>query len=141
MKETRMIKVIGTQRDEKGEENTIELLTEGVLYEKNGNIYIVYEETQISGMEGTTTTLKIEGTNKVSMKRFGNTTAQFVFEEGKRFDSLYHTGYGNFKMELVTNHLTIQLNDLSKKGKIEIQYELTVSGLVETVNQLKIEVM
>jgi len=130
--EKRMIKVMGTQRDLKGEENIIELTTEGKVYEKNNHIYIVYEETEISGMEGATTTLKIEGDNKVSMKRYGAADSQIVFEEGKRFTSQYKTMFGDFRMDVKTSALKMDLSPENQRGKIEIAYDVVISGLTET---------
>ncbi|MCC5912047.1 MAG: DUF1934 domain-containing protein [Clostridiaceae bacterium] len=141
MKETRMIKVIGVQKDVKGEENKIELVTEGSFYEKNGSLYIVYKESEISGMEGSTTTLKIEGENKVSMKRFGNSDLQLVFQEGKGFDTKYNTQYGDLDMEIFTNKLQVAIAGDGKKGSIEIQYDLWIAGLADTSNDLKIQLM
>ncbi len=138
MKEERMIKVHGLQKNQEGEENKIELSTMGSIYEKNNNIYVVYEETEISGMEGTTTTLKIEGNDKLSMKRYGSTSSQMVFEMGKRHTSDYRTPYGDFKMEVVTNQLSIDIDTQSLKGNLSINYKLSISGLIETQNQLSI---
>ena len=138
MKIERMIKIQGLQRNQEGEENKIELSTMGSVYEKNNNVYVVYEETEISGMEGTTTTLKIEGTNRLSMQRYGNTTSKMVFEEGKRHISDYRTLYGDFKMEVVTSSLNIKLDVEGLKGSLELHYDLSISGLVESQNLLTI---
>ncbi|AOY75175.1 DUF1934 domain-containing protein [Clostridium formicaceticum] len=141
MKETRMIRVMGIQKDKKGEENKIELVTEGTFYDKKESLYIVYEESEISGMEGATTTLKIEGKNKVSMKRFGSSDLQLVFEKGKSFISQYNTQYGNFEMEIFTKKLDVDLQDNRRKGDIEIHYDLWIGGLADTTNQLKIQLI
>lgn len=133
-----MIKVQGYQKNPEGEETEIALSTMGSVYEKNQYIYVVYEETEISGMEGNTTTLKIDGASKLTMKRYGNTASQMVFEEGKRHINDYRTPYGDFKMEIVTNLLKIDIDSKSLKGTINIRYDLSISGLVETQNQLNI---
>lgn len=141
MKETRMIKVIGVQRDAKGIENKIELITESTCYEKKDHFYIVYEETQISGMEGATTTLKVEGEDKISMRRYGSSDMQMVFQVGKTFRSQYRTQYGDFEMEIFTKKLEVELCNQRKKGKISIEYDLWVAGLADTDNQLNIQLM
>jgi len=141
MKEQRLIKVIGTQRDAQGEENKIELVTEGNYYRKKDSLYLVYEESEISGMEGATTTLKIEGEKKVSMRRFGSTVSQLIFEEGKNFTSQYSTQYGNFEMKILTKKLYIEIGDGSKNGSIEIYYDVRITGLANTSNELKVEFM
>ncbi len=136
-----MIKVVGIQRDPQGEENTIELITEGKRYIKNNAMYIVYEESEISGMEGSTTTLKIEGDNRVSMKRYGSADSHMVFEKGRHFSGEYKTPYGHFKMELKTRELMVDLPHGEKKGKIEIGYDMLIVGLAETQNRLVITLM
>lgn len=138
MKEERMIRVEGSQKNSDGEESKIQLATMGNVYEKNQHIYVVYEETEISGMEGTTTTLKIDENNRVCIKRYGNTASQMIFEEGKRHTSDYRTLYGDFKMEVLTNLLDVQIDSKALRGTIKIHYDLSISGLVETQNQLYI---
>jgi len=141
MKQTKVIRVTGKQRNIDGEQSEIELTTEGQLYEKNNNLYIVYEETELSGMEGTTTTMKIESNNRISINRFGTTRNQLVFEEGERYQTIYNTMYGNIDMEVFTNYLCIDL-DANKKGVIEIRYDLNVANDLEPLmNKLKIELM
>ncbi|SDK86482.1 Uncharacterized beta-barrel protein YwiB, DUF1934 family [Natronincola ferrireducens] len=136
-----MIKVVGIQKDNRGEENKIELVTEGTCYEKRNHLYIVYDESEISGMEGATTTLKIEEGNRVSMKRFGSTDLQMIFEEGKAFTSQYNTQFGNFGMEIFTKQLDVKLCDDTKKGSIEIHYDLWIEGLADTINELRVQLM
>ncbi|WP_026893561.1 DUF1934 domain-containing protein [Clostridiisalibacter paucivorans] len=133
------IKIKGKQTDENGKEDIIELLTEGKFYKKRDIYYIVYEETEISGMEGTTTTLKIEG-DKVSMKRFGSNTSDMVFEKGKRFNTYYMTPYGNLDMEILTNKMAIDISDTGK-GNIELGYRVNISNSIESNNELLINVM
>ncbi|ABR50661.1 Domain of unknown function DUF1934 [Alkaliphilus metalliredigens QYMF] len=141
MKEKRIIKVTGLQKPINEETHEIELVTEGTCYEKNENLYIVYEESEISGMEGTTTTLKLEGEDKVVLSRYGTSASQMVFQESKRVNSFYDTLYGQFKMELITHHLDIQVDQDTKRGHIEIHYDLNITGLMESSNKLKIQLM
>ncbi len=141
MKITRMIKVTGIQENLDGDKNTIELTTEGSFYDKNGNYYIVYDESEISGMEGATTRLKIEDNKKVSMKRFGTSAADLKFEEGIKHETNYMTMYGNFTIQITTNDLNIQIDRDTGKGSIGIDYDLKISGGIETSNKLKVELM
>lgn len=138
MKEKILIRIKGTQKDKSGEENQIELTTEGTIYDKGDNTYIVYEESEISGMEGTTTTLKIEKDSKISMKRFGTNESSMIFEKGKRSNSIYHTSFGDFEMKIFTNKVDICLTEDKRSGKIDIGYDLVITGMVESTNQLNI---
>lgn len=141
MKARRIVRVTGVQENAEGEESIIELFTEGVFYIKNGNYYIIYEESEVSGMEGTTTSLKVEDNKKVSMKRFGTMSTNFDFEKNKQFEASYMTAYGNLTINILTNTLHIEIDEETGKGNIEIDYDLKVLGNVKTANKLKIQLM
>ncbi|MCT4566196.1 MAG: DUF1934 domain-containing protein [Maledivibacter sp.] len=134
-----MLKIKGTQMPTGSDEDNIELITEGKFYDKDNAKYIVYEESELSGMEGCTTTLKITG-NKVEMKRFGKATSQLVFEKGKRYVTNYSTPYGNFRMEILTKKLELGINE-DIKGSISLEYQISLQGLAEGTNKLDIEIM
>jgi uncharacterized beta-barrel protein YwiB (DUF1934 family) len=89
-----IISVKGTQKNEQNESDTIELITEGNFYIKGNTFYVVYEESELSGMDGTTTTLKITE-DKVTLLRFGTNKSKMVFEKNKRYESDYDTPYDN----------------------------------------------
>ncbi len=134
-----ILKIKGSQMPVGEEEDTIELMTEGKFYERNNAKYIVYEESELSGMDGCTTTLKILE-DKIEMRRFGNATSQLVFEKGKRHVTNYSTPYGNFRMEILTKKLEYELTQ-EDKGTISIEYRISLQGLSEGTNKLDIEVM
>lgn len=141
MKKERMIKVIGTQSNLDEEENKIELTTEGTFYKKNDNSYIVYDESELSGMEGATTTLKIEDNNKVHMKRFGTSSADFKFEKNRNYETTYMTIHGVLTINVFTKTLGIQIDEETGKGSIKISYDLKITGGIETFNTLEVELM
>lgn len=49
-----------TLNSKQNDEEEIKVVTPGVFYEEEGVFHAKYEETEVSGMEGTTTILKIE---------------------------------------------------------------------------------
>ena len=61
------LKILTKQYDEVGTVDTIEVNTIGKMFEKNKDIYIVYEESEEN--QKVTTTLKISE-EEVSIKRF-----------------------------------------------------------------------
>lgn len=134
-----ILKIEGIQKDVDGEENIIELTTEGKLYNKENALYIVYKETELSGMEGSTTTVKLIE-DKISMRRFGTSNSEIVFEKGKRYPANYNTPYGIFDMEVLTKDMTYNITD-ANKGDISIEYHISVEGLVQSTNKLNIKIM
>ena len=89
-----MLKIIGQQINETGEDGEVELITEGKYYQRGDTTYLVYEESKISGIEGCTTTLKIKDEN-IKMKRYGLLSSEIEFKKGKRYKSQYPTTIGN----------------------------------------------
>lgn len=137
-----MLKITGKQYSGDDSEDQMEFITEGKLYEKGESKYLIYDESEFSGFPGCKTTLKLTG-DCIRMKRIGSGVGygmEFTFEKGKRFNSKYHTPYGNFDMEVLTNDV---INNLSEEGfgDINIDYQVSLSGMAEGRNKLKIEVM
>ncbi len=135
------LKITGKQVSADNDEDQMEFITEGKLYERNGATYLIYEESEFSGMPGCKTSLKLTE-ESIRMKRVGKGAvfgAEFVFEKGKRFKSNYRTPYGEFAMEVLTNNV---INNLSPEGigDIHIDYHVSLSGMTEGRNYLSIEV-
>ena len=58
-----------------------ELTTEGTLELTEEGLLLTYQETALTGMEGTTTTFEVSGP-QVILRRVGSVNSQMVFEEG-----------------------------------------------------------
>ena len=69
---------INTKQDE-----VIELITEGKFYKKSDAYYLVYDESEISGMQGTTTTLKIKD---MTMEMLTKSVDVYIKEEPLEID-------------------------------------------------------
>jgi uncharacterized beta-barrel protein YwiB (DUF1934 family) len=135
--DTVVVSVIGIQRDQIGEENRLELITVGRHYQKNNIDYIRYEESAVSGLEGTTTTLKISD-RRLLLLRSGKVQQRLVFQQDAVSDSLYRTPLGNFNLSVKTNKFTVELS--KGLGKIQVAYELLLDGQWQSANQLVIEI-
>lgn len=127
--------------DEAHEEDQIELITEGKMYVKGDVIYLAYDESQLSGMDGCKTRLKLDG-DSVSMTRKGSAVGidtELRFEKGKRFSGYYDTPYGPMEMEVLTNELLSTVS-AEGSGEITIDYNISLKGIAENRNLLAIEV-
>jgi uncharacterized beta-barrel protein YwiB (DUF1934 family) len=119
-----IISVKGNQAMDREESNIMELVTEGKYYKKGNSYYVTYKESDLTGMEGTTTTLKICEDGKVTLMRFGTVNSQFVFEQGQRHISHYDTAFGNFTVGILANTVDVNVND--QGGEIAVDYQLDV---------------
>ncbi len=122
-----MKKVIVSVRGKGGLEDgdSTELLTEGKFYKDNDVYCISYEETGMTGMEGTTTTVRAEK-NRVSLQRKGTVASEFIFEEGKKNVSHYATEYGVFTVGVTAEKVNVSINDSG--GLISVVFSLDFLG-------------
>ncbi|HOM02232.1 MAG TPA: DUF1934 domain-containing protein [Acetivibrio sp.] len=118
-----IISVKGVQTSENKDKNVLELVTEGKYYKKGNAYYVTYKESEVTGMEGTTTTLKISD-GVVTLMRFGTVNAQFIFEEGQKHVSYYDTQYGTFTMKVTARMVTINVDDSG--GEVKVDYKLEI---------------
>jgi len=119
------------------EEEIIEVVTPGKFYKKENWYYAVYEETELSGMRGTTTTLKI-GEDKFSLIRMGSTSAKMDFDKKTKNVSMYNTPYGTLELKIETKDLDIDIND--NGGSVLVNYNMSLSGQTPYNTMLKINI-
>ncbi len=103
----------------------IELITDGKFYRKNGIYYIIYQESSLTGMEGVTTTLKVEAT-KVTLIRNGDYSSQMIFECGEKHVGLYHVAGGSLTVSVNASNMRNTLTD--DGGELEISYSIEVNN-------------
>jgi uncharacterized beta-barrel protein YwiB (DUF1934 family) len=138
-----ILKIIGKQLSYDMEEVQLEFVTEGQIYEEDKSLYLVYEESEFSGMPGCKTKLEFSG-DEIKMSRLGKEGAgidtEIEFRKGKRYTGYYETPFGAVEMEVLTNEIE---NNLSAEGKgsVNIDYNISLKGLTEGRNKLNIEVM
>ena len=120
----------------------MEFVTDGRLFERNGFYYLIYDESEISGMEGFRTTLKFND-KSLKMKRISKagSGSELYFEEGKRFSSNYDTPMGLMEIEVLTRKVKNLMDEELKTGKLDIEYDVSLGGVAEGKNKLIIDVM
>ena len=75
-----IISIKGTQSYEQQEDDVIELVTEGRLErEDEGHFTLSYQESEVTGLEGTLTTFQIEP-ERITLMRLGGVNSEMVFD-------------------------------------------------------------
>jgi uncharacterized beta-barrel protein YwiB (DUF1934 family) len=133
-----IISVKGTQTADNSDPNKLELVTEGKYYKKGNTYYVTYKESNLTGMDGTTTTLKITDDGTVTLMRFGSVNSQFVFQKGQRHLSYYDTTYGTFTVCVLTNQVNVNVNDSG--GDINVDYLLEVDNNKSGYNDFRMNI-
>ena len=133
-----VISIKGMQRYEDAPPDTIELVTEGRLArDGSGSYTLSYQESELTGLEGTLTTFQIEP-ERITLMRVGEFNSQMVFQEGRRHMSMYNTPYGAMTIGVNTRHLLSELTD--RGGEIEIDYAIEIDHSVAGRNTFQINV-
>ena len=130
------ISIKGMQMQD-GEENDIELFTEGKLENEGGKYILRYAESEISGFEKTNTTVEIED-EKVSIIRTGNVNNQMIFLKGKKTTSYYNTQFGSLIVGVMADKLDVEIND--DGGKIDIHYIIDINEEYIGQNSVNIDI-
>lgn len=116
----------------------IEIVSPGEFTKTDNGYKILYEETELSGMEGTITKILIED-ERVVLEREGTTETKMVFISGEPYICLYNTPYGMLEITISTKELDIDVDD--EGGDLQINYDMGVAGQkpLNTSLSLKIE--
>lgn len=127
-----VLSVRGRQRYADQEPEEIELVTEGVL-EQDGTAWkLSYEESELTGLQGVSTTFLIDQKN-VTLKRTGRLNSQMVFQEGVAYDSLYQMEFGTMMLTVCATKVEVDLTP--EGGTIDLKYKIEVeqnaAGMIE----------
>lgn len=115
-----------------------ELMTEGVMtMEAGGAMTLTYEETELTGMEGTTTRFLIRG-DQVALERTGMIQSRMEFKQGERSSSLYETPWGTMVVDISTTRLLHRLGE--RGGVMEVAFTVAVNHQVTGENRFRVRV-
>lgn len=139
MKEKQVVIFVrGIQYFDGIEPEETELMTEGVMLSGDGGaIVLEYQETELTGMEGTTTSFQLCGP-QVILSRTGAVNSQMVFEEGRQHTSLYETPFGELAVDVQTSRLRHNLTE--RGGLLDLRYSIAIEHAAMGRNAFKIRI-
>lgn len=127
MEENVIISIKGSQLYEGQDPDVTELVTAGTLRREQEGYTIAYQETELTGLEGTTTKLRIEGP-RVTLLRQGSVNSQMICEVGRKHLSMYETPYGALAVGIETRRLKNTVDEAG--GDLEIDYAIEIDNLL-----------
>ncbi len=104
-----------------------EFSTVGTLEKSEDGFVITYEESAVTGMEGSVTALRIAHDGVVSLNRGGKVATNLVFEKKKRCQCLFDT-YGPKGLPVVIYTRDMKISLKEGAGKLYIDYFIEVGG-------------
>ena len=133
-----LLTIRSEQHYEDMEPDSIELMTEGTLtLTGEGGMVLSYQESELTGLEGTTTAFEIRGA-QVILTRTGSVNSQMVFEEGRQHTSIYETPFGELAVDIQTSRLRHSLTE--RGGLMDLRYSISVDHTVTGRNAFRIRV-
>lgn len=132
MKQNVILSLQGLQYYGEQKPEVIELVTEGTMEFVSGGWDICYEESDLTGLSGVTTTFRVEP-GKVTLRRTGKLRSEMVFREGVSHDSLYQMDFGALLITVCAKQIEASIGDGG--GTVDLVYSIEIehgdAGLVE----------
>lgn len=125
MKRPVILSIRGRQSYAGQEPDVIRLDTEGTMEYHNGGWDITYEESALTGLEGVTTTFRVEP-NVVTLNRTGKLISTMVFQEGVSNDSLYRMDFGALMLTVKATRVYYDL--VEDGGTIDLVYHINIEN-------------
>ena len=116
-----ILSILGRQSYLGQEPDQIELVTEGVLEDQANAWLLSYEESDLTGMGGVTTTFIVEP-DRVTLKRTGKLNSQMVFQEGVTHESLYQVEFGALMIAVRASRVMADI--CHDGGMIDLIYDI-----------------
>ena len=132
MKQKVMLSIQGRQYYAQQDPEVIELLTEGTLEFVDGAWNICYEERELTGLAGVTTTFRVEP-QAVKLVRTGGLRSEMHFQEGVRHQSLYQMDFGALMLTVCARQISATVS--VDGGVVDLVYDVEIehceAGMVE----------
>ena len=125
MKQAVVLSLRGCQTYDGQEPDVIELVTEGTMEFQEGGWDISYEESDLTGLAGVTTTFRVEP-GKVILERTGNLRSRMVFEKDVPHDSLYQMEFGTLMLTVCAKYLYFDI--VPDGGMIDLVYTIDIEN-------------
>lgn len=118
-----MLSIRSAQNYEGQEPDVIELVTEGSLDHKKDVWEISYEESDLTGLEGVTTTFRLSKRG-ATLRRTGRLQSRMIFQEGIRHESLYQVDFGALMISVLTRKIRYDITE--QGGTVDIVYGIEI---------------
>ena len=125
MKQAVVLRICGQQSYDGQEPEVIELMTEGTMEFRDGGWDISYEETELTGLAGVTTTFRVEPEREI-LRRTGKLRSEMMFQQGVRHESLYKLDFGALMMAVTAKLVFFDI--VSDGGVIDLMYDIEIEN-------------
>lgn len=125
MKKEVTLAIQGRQTYEDQPPEIIELVTDGTMEFRSGGWDISYEESELTGLAGVTTTFRVEP-DKVTLTRKGALNSQMIFQKDVVHESLYQMPFGALMLSVKATSVFFDI--LPEGGVIDLSYNIEIEN-------------
>ena len=125
MRKSVILSICGRQLYQEQEPETIELVTEGTLETYKDGWKLVYEESDLTGLAGVTTTFLVQP-SVVTLTRTGPLNSRMEFREGIPHESLYQMEFGALMLTVCAQKVRYDITD--NGGTIDLLYSIEIEN-------------
>ena len=125
MKKEVSLAIRGSQRYQDQDPEVIELMTDGTMEFRNGGWDISYEESELTGLAGVTTTFRIEP-GMVTLTRTGTLSSTMIFQENVEHESLYQMPFGALMLSVKATRVFFDI--VPDGGMIDLSYNICIEN-------------
>ena len=123
MRQKVLLKIHSEQQYTGEEADVSELTTIGSMEWGSNEIRLSYEETELTGLQGTTTSFLLQK-DQITLKREGALRSEMIFAIDREHRSLYDMGMGAL---LITVRTMTLIQDISPEGGfVDVAYDLLI---------------
>lgn len=123
MKQNVMLSIRGRQTYMDQDPEIIELVTEGTLEETSAGWELLYQESNLTGLEGVTTSFLVQQ-DKIVLTRTGKLNSQMVFVLDQPHESLYQMEFGALLITVCATKISCNLSEAG--GFVDLDYRIEI---------------
>ena len=125
MKQEVTLAIEGRQTYQDQEPEIIQLVTDGTMEFRNGGWDISYEESELTGLAGVTTTFRVEP-GMVTLTRKGALNSTMIFQQNVVHESLYQMPFGALMLAVKATRVVFDI--VSDGGFIDLSYNINIEN-------------
>ena len=125
MKQEVTLAIEGRQTYQDQEPEIIQLVTDGTMEFRSGGWNISYEESELTGLAGVTTTFRVEP-GMVTLTRKGALNSTMIFQQNVVHESLYQMPFGALMLAVKATRVVFDI--VSDGGFIDLSYNINIEN-------------
>ena len=132
-----LISMRSIQGYDREDQEIIDFTTDGVYFQDGEAACFSYMETEVTGLEGTRTSVIVKP-DHVVVDRDGSITSRMIFKEGEKNSFPYDTPFGTATLGVKTRKIRQSFNESG--GDLEVDYVVDMEHALVARNKIQLNI-